>query len=653
MNRFTLLSALLLVFSINIFSQGAVVLPTQNSYKLHTYTGSFLEAKAYAGGVAFLGNDGTDDFSAYSIDGETFSVAETFTTGTGSLLSAWSNNSIGFYQGGENFLTNINQNVIADGVPAMISDYQDNILTEIVHMNYGDLGGGDLGDRYYFCAKGDNDPSKGDDLVIWEYNPYTGEVGMVDDDAGFMKNYVVFPGMNSGRMEHAVLNNKLYSIFSLPVNSFLHSVVVRFDFDPTGVNATKAKLLWEFDSETISLSDLQAMGDYLYVIRTFGDDRTTDYMYAINEAGEAIAVSGELGFAPYRPVVAGDRMYAIQQTNDYKNVKKLAVIDGPDQVRIVHINAETENDSIDNITIGGDKVFFTAKTPAGTYGLYAMLIEDDNAQPALVKDFGSESVENITGIPNGVAYSMYVGGDSYFIFASDGFESADYMLHRGVEDGSFSWGDIESMVVNGDILYVCEADTFGNINIWSHDINDVTRAGCDVQFTVVEEGSTTAIPGANLTLFNDFYSYTGTTDAAGQVIFMDLPYANSFKEGWGTRNYRYDLEASGYQSVIGGTMWLNTGAQEVTLTMTEDDPNGIEDVDTEFKVFPTYVTNQLTIQTTQNIQRVGIYNISGARVMDINAPAGNTIDVSTLTSGIYVIVIEGTNVQETSKFIKK
>ncbi len=73
-------------------------------------------------------------------------------------------------------------------------------------------------------------------------------------------------------------------------------------------------------------------------------------------------------------------------------------------------------------------------------------------------------------------------------------------------------------------------------------------------------------------------------------------------------------------------------------------------------VYPNPVTNRLTIKTSlQNLEntKIQIYNVIGKKVFQKNSLTTKTIDVSALSSGIYILKITHGNQQKTIKLIKK
>lgn len=87
------------------------------------------------------------------------------------------------------------------------------------------------------------------------------------------------------------------------------------------------------------------------------------------------------------------------------------------------------------------------------------------------------------------------------------------------------------------------------------------------------------------------------------------------------------------------------------------DPNCIASGITEsekqqqIKVYPNPATNKLSIELNQNIERYTIYNLLGEKQLE--GRYNNSIDISTLTQGMYLIQIENESTFSTSKFIKE
>jgi len=75
---------------------------------------------------------------------------------------------------------------------------------------------------------------------------------------------------------------------------------------------------------------------------------------------------------------------------------------------------------------------------------------------------------------------------------------------------------------------------------------------------------------------------------------------------------------------------------------------------TKVSLYPNPTSNRLNISAADTIKNAEIYNLLGKRVMSLNINnTSESIDVSNLASGIYLIKYEVNNAVGTSKFIKK
>jgi len=72
----------------------------------------------------------------------------------------------------------------------------------------------------------------------------------------------------------------------------------------------------------------------------------------------------------------------------------------------------------------------------------------------------------------------------------------------------------------------------------------------------------------------------------------------------------------------------------------------------DFKVYPNPATNYLTIETPQQAV-IEITNIEGQLIKSIVASGKTNIDVSSLTSGVYIVQVKSEKVCKVGKFVKE
>lgn len=80
---------------------------------------------------------------------------------------------------------------------------------------------------------------------------------------------------------------------------------------------------------------------------------------------------------------------------------------------------------------------------------------------------------------------------------------------------------------------------------------------------------------------------------------------------------------------------------------------GVEEVATSFNIYPNPVNDVLFVEMSENIEEVSIYTITGVMVYNETVLSGNSIDVSELEGGIYIIKVRTENNEIVNRFVKK
>lgn len=84
-----------------------------------------------------------------------------------------------------------------------------------------------------------------------------------------------------------------------------------------------------------------------------------------------------------------------------------------------------------------------------------------------------------------------------------------------------------------------------------------------------------------------------------------------------------------------------------------DNGNSIEEYENRFNIYPNPVNDKLTIETSEEVKAVNIYNLLGVAVYSTNSFVQNEINVSGLLEGVYFITIETDKGEIVKRFIKK
>jgi len=97
---------------------------------------------------------------------------------------------------------------------------------------------------------------------------------------------------------------------------------------------------------------------------------------------------------------------------------------------------------------------------------------------------------------------------------------------------------------------------------------------------------------------------------------------------------------------VNSDIWSFTTEMDPSLSVAEFE-------NSTFSVFPNPVKDQLHIKTEKTIDSIEVYNQLGQRVLMFNSILNNSVNVSSLNSGVYLISISSENKKQTLKIIKK
>ena len=251
----------------------------------------------------------------------------------------------------------------------------------------------------------------------------------------------------------------------------------------------------------------------------------------------------------------------------------------------------------------------------------------------------------------GLIMTMQTGEDgtearglaAYASQSPGGIRPAPYSTDTGIND--FTYGDSNSQVVPHGVGFV-----------WATAIWDLTWAFVD------EYG-----------FDSDLYTGTGGNNIALQLVMDGMklqPCSPGFVDGRDAIIEADQLANGGANCELIWTAFAARGLganadQGSTFSSTDQTEDftvpscdfGTEDqnFDRNFKIFPNPSNGQVNISSIVNLgeTKVSIFDMNGRRVYSTTVELGNqsTINASGLTSGVYVIKIDGGNYAHTSKLI--
>ncbi|TLX78383.1 T9SS type A sorting domain-containing protein [Labilibacter sediminis] len=692
---------LLTVFAVIVFSLSAQIAPpsSKDVYLKHTQTGTVNEVSPYSTGLIYVSTDGSNDIISYTLDGTTFTDAETLELGTAKGLSGWADSDVAIYLG-NNSADNagVELRKLVAGTASLIEDY--NPTDQTLGAGSGVLRYNDGSDNYYHFAL-----ISGTDMFGGAtYSPaFTDETSYYEL---FNSDYAA--QVINSKMHGVMFNNSLY--YAGTVGSGWISNPGIFEYDGTNLNTT-------YTGDSDQLFDFIATSQYMYFLNGFyGDPIGKGKLYAMNSAEEVVALQNSTGVdvmiedeIPMQ--ILNDKLYTVALSG---SGLKLAEINGT-TVKYFHLNAEDESDNIVDMVVSGNYVYVLASKTGGNTELYAINPSRGDAELVLASGLGGnygEEQKMLTAINGGVAFISVTGSGDY-VFISDGNDGNTKVLM--VDQNPVL--AISNVISTGGNLYLF-SDNVGNTDVYEYVVAAFPSITKTV--TVQEAGTGTLIEGGSVKFDTGLEIYSGTTNASGVVdITAPYGYANATITATGYAKVEeqyyfgdfspapaYELSAAksfafvvydetqhdqlfgggelegalveltdgsityststlgdleigfaNFEDVLYGTYNYTiskdgfedaTGAFTVDAS-TEGGPSvGLTPVSTNIEgkysmniqLFPNPAIDILYIESEVEVNTVDVYNLAGSLVKSVNGSNINSIQVSDLQSGVYVVKIK-------------
>ncbi|WP_460219800.1 ELWxxDGT repeat protein [Psychroserpens sp. MEBiC05023] len=310
--------------------------------------------------------------------------------------------------------------------------------------------------------------------------------------------------------------------------------------------------------------------------------------------------------------------------------------------------------SINDITVTDNYTFFsTQEVLNGEIELWKT--DGSIAGTQLVKDIGigySSIPHGLIAFGDSVIFSAFTNENGRELWISDGTESGTTLL-KDIFAGVNSGLDFNSEFFTTDeFVYFSANDGSTGTELWR---TDGTEAG-----TVLIKDINAGISGSNAT---EFVKINNT-------IYFQAFEASQGSELWktdgteaGTLNVTDDISPGVSGSVprdiissegdLFFTAVTETHGRQLWKIAGETLSNESIEVTTEVSIFPNPSKNTIHFNTTQSVTNASIFNINGQLINIFDRINNNTIDISKLTAGLYIIEFELNGKSYNSKILKQ
>jgi hypothetical protein len=115
-----------------------------------------------------------------------------------------------------------------------------------------------------------------------------------------------------------------------------------------------------------------------------------------------------------------------------------------------------------------------------------------------------------------------------------------------------------------------------------------------------------------------------------------------------------NMNDEGLINCTNSTFSDNLDAQSITTYITNKVTTGIKTtMNPEIQIFPNPASGYLQLSSIENIRSLEVFNLLGQQFITVNNPESSILDISKLTSGIYLIKIRQIGSEKCFRFIKE
>ena len=361
-------------------------------------------------------------------------------------------------------------------------------------------------------------------------------------------------------------------------------------------------------NNSYDISQLTTSGNFIYftfitgeiaIRRTDGTQNGTIVLKNFSEIGKMIDVNGTLFFTA--------------ESSDHPDEIELYMSDGSPNGTVLVKNIEPGfSSNPNNLTNNNGILYFTAKTSSNGREIWrsdgtvngTFQIKDINSNSdSSIQDEFHQSSEPLAVLSNEVYFEANDGIHGIELWKTDGTEQGTQLV-KDIQEGSENSNPSEFELVNNILYFQASDDLHGN-ELWR---TDGTESGTFLVSDILK-GEISSNPLNIVNIGEDLFFTAETGDSGKQVWKL---------ENFGTLNISENIKKKQYMFY----------------------PNPVENV--------FHINSNITVEGD-----IQIYNTLGQLIKKCNVGAANSVNISDLQNGVYIISFHTNGVRNTKKLIKK
>lgn len=413
-------------------------------------------------------------------------------------------------------------------------------------------------------------------------------------------------------MDLQILNDKLYCIAQFGTGHKLAEI--------TGTNVKFFHL--NAEDETDNITEMIISGDYIYVIAS--ETGQEPQLYAINpsrgDAAFVTAIDATAGYSYNFSMLTAINGGVAFLDND-GSTDKICVSDGNDgNTKALMVDGNLPL-TINKLHSTGDKIYAFASNGTDT-DIYEYVVAAFTTQveEVTITEFDSGTAIEGAMVTFDTGLEVFTSNTNASGIVTFNNVPKGYLDVKVMKDG---YANVEDVYYVGGMFpasyELTPAKNFA-FTIFDKSVYDPAYVG---------PGSNGALEGVTVELSDGSNTYSSMSTMEGFADFNGVHYGN----------YDYTVSMSGFVTTT-GTFDVDASTLGGLRVLLEPVPTSIKDKEQNMvKIYPNPASDIININADQAILSLDIFSITGAKVLSLSGEDITTIDISNLSKGLYMVVV--------------